>query len=145
MEILTQLGANQTAFIQFAMFVITISFLTLFVYNPYFKAYDERLKQTKGADAVAKDTAEEAKNLAQIYQAKAREINDKIRSVFEAKRSEAGKTTTEILTTAKTEAEATTNKARVEIENQKKNAQTQVQTLSQEIAAQLQQKFEGGL
>ena len=45
MEILLQLGANKTAFIQFVLFVLSIGFLTIYVYGPYFKAYDERLKK----------------------------------------------------------------------------------------------------
>ena len=67
MEILLQLGANETAYIQFFLFIISISFLTIYVYGPYFKANDERLKRTKGADTVAKEASDEAKSLALIF------------------------------------------------------------------------------
>lgn len=145
MEILLQLGANETAFIQFVLFVLSIGFLTIYVYGPYFKAYDERLKRTKGADTVAKEAADEAKSLALIFQTKARETNDKIKNIFDQKRTEAGKLTADILSDAKTAAEKNTAAARADIDAQKQNAQANIQTLSAEISAQLKQKFEGGL
>lgn len=145
MEILLQLGANKTAFIQFVLFVLSIGFLTIYVYGPYFKAYDERLKRTKGADTVAKEAADEAKSLALIFQTKARETNDTIKNIFDLKKTEAGKLSTEILSEAKTTAEKNTAVARADIENQKTKAQADVQTLAAEISAQLKQKFEGGL
>lgn len=145
MEILLQLGANETAFIQFFLFLISISFLTIYVYGPYFKAYDVRLKRTKGADTVAKEAADEAKNLALIFQSKARENNDKIKSVFDVKKNEASKKSSEVLNEAKIVAEKNTATARADIEVQKNKAQTEVQALAAEISAQLKQKFEGGL
>ena len=145
MEILLQLGANKTAFIQFVLFVLSIGFLTIYVYGPYFKAYDERLKGTKGADTVTKEAADEAKNLALIFQTKARETNAKIKNVFDLKKSEAGKLSAEILLEAKSTAEKNTAAARADIENQKSKAQADIQALATEISAQLKQKFEGGL
>ena len=145
MEILLQLGANKTAFIQFFIFVISISFLTIYVYGPYFKAYDERLKRTKGAEAVAKETADEAKNLAIIYQSKARENNEKIKTIFDLKKNEAQKVAAEVIGAAKIAAEKNTQQARGEIESQKAKAQSDAQSLVVEISQQLKQKFEGGL
>lgn len=145
MEILLQLGANKTAFIQFVLFVVSIGFLTIYVYGPYFKAYDERLKRTKGADTVAKEAADEAKNLALIFQTKARETNEKIKNIFDLKKTEAGKLSADILSDAKATAEKNTAAARADIENQKSKAQADVQALATEISTQLKQKFEGGL
>ncbi len=145
MEILLQLGANKSAFIQFFLFAISIGFLTLYVYNPYFKAHDERLQRTKGADAVAKEAADEAKNLGLIFQSKARETNDKIKNIFETQKTEAAKISSSLLADAKMVAEKNTSAARLDIENQKKSAQAQIQTLASEISTQLKQKFEGGL
>ncbi len=145
MEILLQLGANSTAFIQFGLFVVAITFLTTVVFNPYFKAYDERMKKTKGADAVAKEAGEEAKNTALVYQAKAREINNTIKTIFDTKRSDAAKLSNDLLAQAKTEAEKNIVSARTEIEKQKTTAQAQIKQIAQDISEQLKQKFEGGL
>lgn len=145
MEILLQLGANSTAFIQFVLFAISISFLTVVVFNPYFKANDERQKRTKGADAVAKEAGEEAKNTALIFQAKAREINEAIKKIFDTKRAEAGTQSAEILNLAKTAAEKSAQEAMALIEKQKTEAKKQITNISSEISEQLKNKFEGGL
>lgn len=145
MEILLQLGANKTAFIQFALFIISISFLTVFVYGPFFKAYDKRLQQTKGADQVAFETQEEAKKLESIFQARAREINQKIQSVFDASKAQATESAGIILNTAKSKVTEQTESARKDIGAQKANAEKQVQQISQDVAAELSKKLTGAV
>ncbi|MBY0553272.1 ATP synthase F0 subunit B [bacterium] len=145
MEILLQLGANKTAFIQFALFIISISFLTVFVYGPFFKAYDKRLQQTKGADQVALETQEEAKKLESIFQTRAREINQKIQSVFDASKTQATESAGIILNTAKSKVTEQTESARKDIGAQKANAEKQVQQISQDVAAELSKKLTGAV
>lgn len=145
MEILQQLGANESAFIQFFIFAISIAFLTLFVFNPFFKAYDTRLEKTKGVESVAKDTIEETKNLNLIFQTKARESNDKIKNIYDSEKSLAQKTSEEIIKSAKAEADKILGQSRQEIANQVASTKNQVASLSQEIATQLTQKFESGV
>jgi len=144
-QILLQLGANQTVYIQIVVFVVAITFLTTVVYNPFFKAADQRHKRTKGADAVAKDAAQEAKNLASVYQTKAREINSKISNIFDNKKSEAQKKSAEILSQSKSKAEILTNDSRKSIEQQLKAAESEIDKISNDIAATLKDKFEKGL
>lgn len=145
MEILQQLGANQSAIIQFFIFAVSIAFLTVFVFNPFFKAYDIRLEKTKGVESVAKDTIEETKNLNLIFQSKARESNDKIRNIYDTERSAAQKKSEEIIKDAKADADKILTSSRSEISAQVSQSKSQVASLSQEIATQLTQKFEGGL
>lgn len=143
MEILLQLGANETAFIQFVLFIITISFLTVVIYGPFFKAYDQRLKLTKGAEAVAGETQDEAKKLEQIYQVRAREINDKIKNVFDKSRSQAGEAAAVVLNQAKEAVTISTEKARTQILTQKQGAETMAKTISDEVAAEITKKLTG--
>lgn len=145
MEILLQLGANKTAFIQFALFIISISFLTVFVYGPFFKAYDKRLQQTKGADQVAFETQEEAKKLESIFQVRAREINQKIQSVFDASKTQATESAGIIINQAKAKVTDLTEGARKDIGAQKANAEKQVQQISQDVAAELSKKLTGAV
>lgn len=145
MEILLQLGANQTAFIQFIIFIVSISFLTIFVYTPYFKAYDQRLKQTKGADQVALETHEEAKKIELIYQARAKEINEKIKNIFDSSRVSATDTAATIINGAKASASDSAEKARKEINAQKTKAEKDVQSISQEVAQEISKKLTGAV
>lgn len=144
-QILIQLGFNSTAYIQFVIFIAAITFLTTVVYNPFFKAADKRFQKTKGADAVAKDTAAEAKNLATVYQTKARDINSKIRDLFDTEKNKALKTSAEILSQAKIQADVATTKARKTIDDQLKVADAEIAKISADIAETLKDKFEKGL
>ena len=145
MEILLQLGANETAFIQFILFVIAISFLTVVVFGPYFKAYDQRHKLTKGAEQVANEAQDEAKKLTQIYQLKAREINEKIKAIFDSSRQDATQAATTVIEGAKVEITKTTQAAMAQIETQKQNAAQQAKTISSEVSAEITKKLMGTL
>lgn len=144
-EILLQLGANETAFIQFFIFIVAISFLTFFVYGPYFKACDQRLKQTKGADQVATETQEEAKKIESIFQVRAREINEKIKNIFDASRAEAVTTATNVINQSKLSAAGLTEKALKEIGAEKTNAEKDIQNISQSVAAEISKKLTGAV
>lgn len=145
MAILLQLGANQTAFIQFVIFIISISFLTIFVYGPFFRAYDQRLQQTKGADQVATEAQEEAKKLETIYQIRAREINEKIKNIFDSSRVQALAAATAVINDAKASAISLTEKARIEISIQKTSAEKDVKNISQVLATEITNKITGAL
>lgn len=145
LKILLQLGANHTVFIQFFIFIVAISFLTVFVYGPFFKAWDQRLQQTKGADQVAYETQDEAKKLDLIYKNKAREINEKIKNIFEESRKLGTDKATETLSAAKTEVQAQIEKARAHVESQKNNAQKDVAAISAEVANEISKKLSGAV
>lgn len=144
-QILVQLHANYTVYIQLVIFIVAISFLTVVVYNPYFKAADKRFQKTKGADAVAKDAAAEAKNLQLVYQTKAREVNNKIRDIYDAEKNKALKKSADILAQAKIQADEAATKARKNIDDQMKAADQEIAKISQDIAQTLTTKFEQGL
>lgn len=144
-QILVQLHANYTVYFQLVIFIVAISFLTVVVYSPYFKAADKRFQKTKGADAVAKDAVEEAKNLQLVYQTKAREVNNKIRDIYDAEKNKALKKSADILAQAKTQADEAATKARKNIDDQMKAADQEIAKISQDIAQTLTTKFEQGL
>lgn len=144
-QILVQLHANYTVYFQLVIFIVAISFLTIVVYSPYFKAADKRFQKTKGADAVAKDAAAEAKNLQLVYQTKAREVNNKIRDIYDAEKNKALKKSADILAQAKIQADEAATKARKNIDDQLKAADAEIAKISQDIAQTLTNKFEQGL
>ena len=145
LQILTQLGANYTAFIQFGIFIVSISFLTVVVYSPYFKAYDERVKLTKGSDQIAEETENEAKKMAVIFQTRAREINQKIQSVFDNSKAQAQETANTILNQGKTSVAEVTDRARADINTQKSKAEKDVAAISQDVAAEITRKITGAV
>ena len=145
LQILLQLGANETVFIQFSLFVVTILFLTVVVYGPFFKAYDQRMNQTKGADQVADETQNEAKKLEVIYQSKAREINEKIKSIYENIRKGAVDQVSQVVSAGKTEVTDKADQARGQIQTQKNNAEKDLVLVSQEVATEISKKLTGAV
>lgn len=143
MQILLQLGANNTAFIQFVLFVLSISILTIFVYGPFFKAYDKRAAMTKGADQVATETQDQAKKIEAIYASKAKEINEKVSKIYDEARKIAAGSAETVLTQAKKESTQKTEKARKEIETQKAGAAKDIESISKEIANEITKKLSG--
>ncbi len=143
MEILLQLGANETAFIQFLIFIISISFLTIVIYGPFYKAYDQRMKLTKGAEDVANETQDEAKKLEQIYQVRAREINEKIKTIFDASRKQASDASSIVLNQTKEAVTTSNEKARADIASQKQNAESLVKNISDDVASEITKKLTG--
>ena len=145
LKILLQLGANETMFIQFGIFVVTITVLTVFVFGPFFKAYDQRLQQTKGADQVANETQDEAKNLEAIYKTKAREINDKIKTIFDDSKNAGAAQVGEIVGAGKAAVGTTTEAARAKINAQKSNAEKEIAQISQDVANEISKKLTGAV
>jgi F0F1-type ATP synthase membrane subunit b/b' len=145
LKILLQLGANQTVYIQFVIFVVTISFLTVFVFAPYFKAYDQRMQQTKGADQVAFETQDEAKKLEAIYKTKAREINEKIKNIFDESKAQASVEASKISNESKSQIAESTEAARLKILNQKQGAEKEITNISQDVANEIAKKLTGAV
>lgn len=145
LKILLQLGANETMFIQFGIFVVTISFMTVFVFGPFFKAYDQRLQQTKGADQVANETQDEAKKLEAIYKTKAREINDKIKGIFDDSKNTAVAKVSDIVGAGKATIGTSTDAARAKINAQKSNAEKDIAQISQDVANEISKKLTGAV
>jgi F0F1-type ATP synthase membrane subunit b/b' len=145
LKILLQLGANETMFIQFGIFVVTISVLTVFVFGPFFKAYDQRLQQTKGADQVANETQNEAKKLEAIYKTKAREINEKIKNVFDESKNAGVAKINDIVGAGKATIGTSTEAARVKIKAQKSNAEKEIAQISQDVANEISKKLTGSV
>lgn len=103
MSILIQLGANHTLFIQFAIFVFTVSFLTIYVFGPYFKARDQRLEKTKGGEELAQEASKKAQTVKQTYETEARSLTAQIKAIFDAEKNQAQQEADVILSKAKSE------------------------------------------
>jgi F-type H+-transporting ATPase subunit b len=145
LQILTQLGANETAIMQFFIFIFAVTFLTVFIFGPFFKAYDQRLKQTKGAEQVASETEDEAKKLEAIYQLRAREINQKVKDIFDTARKQASESVNTLLGQARASAQDMTDKARQQIAAQKSSADKDIQAVAQDVAVEISKKLTGAV
>ena len=91
MDIFHQIGINATAIIQFVFFAIALIFLSKVVFGPYAHALEERQKRTKGGEDLALEFQKKSIELQSEYEVKARDVNGKIKDIFDATKAEANK------------------------------------------------------
>ena len=129
MEIIQQIGINQTAFIQFVIFTLTVVFLVQFVFKPFAEAAEQRENQTKGGEELAVELQKQAVETAKTYESKLREQTDKLRSIFDTHKKQASSEADILVTKARSEAEAL-------LETNRKKIEQNIQAVSQELKAQ---------
>lgn len=115
MEVIHQLGINSTAVIQLIIYVMIFSYLSIFVFKPYFDALKEREKRTKGGEELAQEYTKKAFEIHSEYEEKAREVHGKIREIFHKKKSEALAEHDSIVAKAREEAGKVVDSNRVKI------------------------------
>ncbi len=140
-SIIDTLHLNQTFFIQFGCFVITFSFLSLLLFKPYFKAYEERLEKTQGSENVAVKMLADSESLYSQYQEAARQLNVEIKAVYEGLRGDTQKEAENILAAGRKDAQTKVEKAVKEVssqlESEKNKALSQIPEISSLIRGKL--------
>jgi F-type H+-transporting ATPase subunit b len=114
MDLLVQLGVNNTLGIQMAMFLVTFVVLKYFLFAPYYAAFNERKERTEGKTELAERFVSEARELEDRYQVKAQEANDRFREIYDRARTDAVKEYDRLLNEARAK-----NKAVIEDSNKK--------------------------
>jgi F-type H+-transporting ATPase subunit b len=127
---LQQLGFNWTFFIQFGLFIFTISFLALYVFKPYSEASKSREDQTKGSEDLATDLEKKSVELYTQYEKKARDVNSQIQDVYKLARQQVAVENEKIITSARLEATKVIEENRNKI---KENVATVKAALQNEI------------
>ncbi len=106
LDMIVQLGINKTAFVQFAMFVVTCSILTFVVFKPYFQALEIRKERTKGGEELALDLTKQAHALQNDFQTEARALHQQIQELFQKSKQDANRDAEKVISEAKSEAQA---------------------------------------
>ncbi len=89
MELLAQLGVNNTLAYQLVMFLVVFVVLKYVLFEPYFAAFNERKDRTLGKTELAERFIADAHALEQTYGQRAQEMNDRYREVYDKTRTEA--------------------------------------------------------
>lgn len=143
MAILQQLGANYTAFYQFILFIVAISFLSSYVFNPYFLSYDKRLEKTKGGEELAQEFAKKTLEVNKEYEIEARRINSKIKSIYDEQRAEAQMIAEKAVQEARKEAQQLVDGQRQSLADNIQRVSLELKTQSAEIAKSIKEKLVG--
>jgi F-type H+-transporting ATPase subunit b len=115
MAILEQLGINQTAYVQFFIFLIAYITLSQVVFKPYMSAYEERERRTKGGEDLAQELIQQSVELKHQYEQKARQVNGEIKTIYDSFREQAAKEYNEILARARAESQKLIEEARLKV------------------------------
>lgn len=141
MELLSALGLNSTIVPQFLVFLVAYLALTQLVFKPYLAAFEQRQQATFGNQESAEQILEEAKQIQQRYEIKAREVNAEIRSLFEAARKDSAKIQEQLVSEARAEAEQQTktnrDKIRTGVQAAREDLKKYVPELAQAISNRL--------
>lgn len=140
-SIIDTLHLNQTFFFQFGFFVITFSFLSLLLFKPYYKAYEQRLAKTQGSEDVAVKMLADSESLYSQYQEAARQLNLEIKAVYDELRGHTHKETENIVNAGRKDSQSKVEKAIKEVssqlETEKNKALAQIPEISSLIRGKL--------
>jgi F-type H+-transporting ATPase subunit b len=132
MEMIHQLGINSTALIQFCIFVCIFFFLNLYLFKPYYKALEERENRTEGGEDLALELQQKALELQSQYQVKAKTVSQKIKTIYDAQRSDALKEYDAIVSQARQQSTAL-------LETNNQQIAQQIQATTQQLASEVHQ------
>ena len=140
---LQQLGFNWTFFIQFGLFIFTISFLALYVFKPYNEASKSREDQTKGSEDLATDLEKKSVELYTQYEKKARDVNSQIQDVYKLARQQVAIENEKVITSARQEATKVIEENRNKIKENVATVQAALQNEIPQIVQALTHKLLG--
>ncbi len=143
MELLQSLGLNGTFLIQFVIFTVTILLVYSLAFKPFAEALEERNKATVGSADHASELNEKSKELLAEFEVKAKEVNSRIKTVYDLHRAEAMNEYQDSVAHARAEAEKTLSSVRAEIAIQIGEARKALVSEGQHLSALITKKIIG--
>lgn len=144
MEILSSLGIDHTALLQFAVFATAFFVMTFGLFGPYAKAFELREERTQGGEAAAEDLVKKTQDLRSEFETKARANSSEIKSIFDAARETAQKEFDHIVSGAREQSQTLVEQARAKVSAQLSEAQRklkeEVPAIAQAITSKLLSK-----
>ncbi|MEQ1876540.1 MAG: ATP synthase F0 subunit B [Bdellovibrionia bacterium] len=141
--ILTGLGVNSTVWIQLGLFLFTFVLLNNVVFKSYQKAFQERHDKTLGGEDLTKQLVLEAQEIQSRYEKRARQVNEQIKTAYDAALGEAYKKQNDNMENTRKEAAEALKQARVKITSQVRDARGQLQADLPAISALVASKLMG--
>ncbi len=141
LDILKALGVNETVFPQFIIFLVAFLFLKVFVFTPYMAAYEERRKRTVGSAGVTQELQQEIDRREADFAREAREVNEKIKKLFDMKQAQALKESNALMAEAQTKAQDKLSAGKKEVQEAYAAAKSQLSTFVPEIGQTIKQRL----
>ncbi|MCM0604789.1 MAG: ATP synthase F0 subunit B [Xanthomonadaceae bacterium] len=140
-EIATQLGLDQTFYIQFVLIAILYAFLTIVYFKPFQKLLEKRHKKTVSDRVESERVLAELKEKLNEYEAQMTLAQKKARGRMDEILSDAKKKEAEILGAARNEAKNTTQAAITALTQEKEKIRKSLEAEVESIATQAATKL----
>lgn len=141
MEILRQLGLDQTVWIQLGFFIISYFFLSQFLFKPYKRNLQFRSKNTGGALDEATQMSALNERLAMDYQGKMKKQNETAEQIYSKFKMEGAAEEGKLVAAAKESAAKALESTRAQITKEvtaaKNQLKEQIPQMSEMIASRL--------
>jgi F-type H+-transporting ATPase subunit b len=143
MDLLTSLGVNSTLAIQMGVFLVVYVVLKNVLFDAYFKAYIERNNRTVGQTELAEKYVTQTRELEARFAAKATEVNDRFKILFDKTRGEANKEYDRMITDARMQSKTLVDQARITIQKDMESAGNQLKSEVATVSKLISQKLIG--
>ena len=141
LEILRSLGINSTVLYQFVIFFFAYISMQFIVFNPYLKAYSERVRRTVGGQEEAQDLLDQADQQESRFKDLAKDLNGKIKAIFSEKNALAKTEVEKIVNQAKETAESQLKESRQALNKAVEEARKDMENHIPEISKNIENKF----
>jgi F0F1-type ATP synthase membrane subunit b/b' len=143
MDLLIQLGVNQTLGIQMVTFLIAFLVLKYFLFEPYYAAFNERTERTLGKTELAERFIAESRELEEKYAVRAQEANDRFREVYDKSRVEAVREHDRLVSEAREKTKGLLDEMNKKIQKDMASARTQLSQETTGVSELINQKMIG--
>ncbi|MCS6838441.1 MAG: hypothetical protein NZ480_06295 [Bdellovibrionaceae bacterium] len=141
MEVLQLLGFNQTFYIQFAISLLTLIFLTNVIFRQFHLLHLERIAQTTGNELEALQLKEKVEIQRKEYEKRLLELNEQITQIFQREKEKAKLTQNEIAQNVKQQIESLQKKNKELLLNVKQDFLSQRDRLLEEFSELIYKKL----
>jgi F0F1-type ATP synthase membrane subunit b/b' len=143
MQVFSTLGLNVTIWYQFVIFLVAFVLLYKMTFLPYMKAFNSRRGLTEGNEDIAVKLNEQTKEVTTHFENKARQLNDKIKEIFDKAKLESDHEYDQVVSAAKKEAEIVAQKSEQNLANQINQAKSILIKDSEEVSKIIRSKMLG--
>lgn len=134
LSIITSIGINETLFIHLGMYLGAFIVLYFLVFSPYYQLSEQRRILTSGSLESVEKMEEQIRKSEEIYQTRARQINEEISLIFKDRKKEAYKESDKIVLEAQTRSRDMAQQAKHRLVLQIQETQKQMEGVSKEVS-----------
>lgn len=141
MEILQQLGLNDSYFFQFLIFAFAYLVLSQVLFKPYADALEQRDNRTKGGEEIANETTKATEDIRNSYESKAKQVSAEIKNIFDEQKSLANKEYESIVSSARAHSVKMIEDARAKVATELVSAKKQIQETLPSVVSEMSKKL----